>query len=149
MEGSETQGNLVMGIVAGLIAAVIGAALWAVITAVTEYQIGFMAIGVGLLVGIAVRTLGNGSTQQYAIVGAIFALLGCALGNLLTITYFLSINESAAFMDTLFSLTLDDIIQLMTATFEAMDLLFYALAVYCGFKYAVVETGEAEPEQTA
>ena len=47
--------NLPPGVVAGLGAAIVGAAIWAAITAATDYQIGFMAIGVGFLAGFAVR----------------------------------------------------------------------------------------------
>ena len=55
--------NFTSGALLGLVASVVGAAVWAVVTIATEYQIGFMAIGVGYLVGIAVRIGGKGLPQ--------------------------------------------------------------------------------------
>ena len=43
--------NLGLGILGGVMAAVVGAALWAIITVAINYQIAWMAIGVGFLVG--------------------------------------------------------------------------------------------------
>ncbi len=51
--------NLLFGVVGGMVAAAVGAAIWAVITALTNFQIGWMAVGVGFLVGYAVRMCGK------------------------------------------------------------------------------------------
>jgi hypothetical protein len=133
--------NLPLGAVAGFAAAIVGAAIWAAITAATEYQIGWMAIGVGFLVGFAVRLVGRGTEPAFGIAGAVLALLGCALGNLLTITWFLAQQEGAPFFSVLTSLDIALVIDLMKATFAPMDLLFYAIAAYCGFRYAIVPAG--------
>ncbi len=49
----------------GLLAAIAGAAIWIVIVRVTRYEIGLVAIGVGLLVGAAVRR-GSGGRGGWA-----------------------------------------------------------------------------------
>ena len=103
-----------------------------------------MAVGVGILVGFAVRIAGKGLDQSYGIVGAALALLGCALGNILTYTYFIAVDEGVAFMDIFSQLTVGITISLLGATFEAMDVLFYGLAVYCGYKYAFRELTQAD-----
>ena len=56
----HSEQNLLLGAAAGMIAALAGAAVWAGVTVVTGYQIGFMAIGVGFLVGYAIRAVGRG-----------------------------------------------------------------------------------------
>ena len=75
----ETEQNLPLGVVAGFIAAILGAGVWAAITVATNYQIGFMAIAIGLLVGYAVRTFGKGITSAFGVAGAILSLLGGAI----------------------------------------------------------------------
>ena len=87
-QAAPAASNLPLGALAGLGAAIAGAAIWAAITAATEYQIGWMAIGVGFLVGFAVRVVGKGSEASFGVVGAVLALLGCLLGNLLTLAWF-------------------------------------------------------------
>jgi hypothetical protein len=47
-------------LIGGLVAALLSAIIWAVISVFTQYQIGYMAIGVGLIVGYAVKFFGAG-----------------------------------------------------------------------------------------
>ena len=72
--------RLLLGGFAGLAAAIIGAIIWAVVTVTTKYQIGLMALGVGALVGFAMR-IGNGG-KSFSILAALLAFFGCILGNL-------------------------------------------------------------------
>jgi hypothetical protein len=139
-------GSLGMAVVAGLVAMLAGAVLWAVITVTTEYQIGFMAIGVGFLVGWAVRRFGQGTTQAFALTGAVLALLGCLLGNLFTVIGFLSKQEAMPLADVAgFVLGNPSMaVMFMRESFSPMDLLFYAIAVYEGYKIAVKPAAAAE-----
>jgi hypothetical protein len=50
MQEWKADQNLSFGIVGGAVAAAVGATIWAIITAVTNYQIGWMAVGVGFLI---------------------------------------------------------------------------------------------------
>jgi hypothetical protein len=87
--------NLLLGGLAGLAAAIVGAVIWAVITVTTDHQIGWMAIGVGALVGFALR-IGNGG-KTFGILGALFALFGCVLGNYFSLIAFASTKEHVGF----------------------------------------------------
>ena len=128
--------NLVVGGMAGLIAAVAGAAVWAGVTVVTEYQIGWMAVGLGFLVGIAIRTMGRGIDQVFGVVGAVMALVGCVLGNVFTIAWYISAQTGSSLISVLTQLDMELVIDLITETFQVMDILFYGLALYFGYKYA-------------
>ena len=148
MDKLRLQQNLPAAIVAGAVAALAGAAVWAVITVVTEYQIGWMAIGVGALVGFAVRLAGRGADPHFAAIGAGFALIGCVVGNLLTVSYFIAVNEGVSYSLVLMEL-LDPafIVEVLTATFDPMDIVFYGLAVYCGYKYGQREISDNDLRQ--
>ena len=128
--------NLPAAILGGLVAAVAGAVIWAVITVVTKFQIGFMAVGVGFLVAWAVRTLGKGHTNVFGVVGGGCALLGCLLGNLLSACGFIAADRGVSVV----SITMKVLASpstastLLQATSNGMDLLFYAIAVYEGYK---------------
>jgi hypothetical protein len=136
--------NLSLGIVGGLAAAVVGALIWAVMTAVTSYQIGFMAIGVGFLVGLAVRYLGKGIDKSFGVIGALFSLLGCLLGNLLTACIIIAKSENLGLLDVVSRLTPDVIVDIMAVTFDPIDLLFYALAVYYGYRVSFRKVTQEE-----
>lgn len=143
-ETFRAEQNLIMGALAGVIASVAGAGLWAAVTVATEYQIGFMAIGIGFLVGFAVRFTGKGIERSFGIVAAVLSLAGCVLGNVVTISYFVSLNEGMRLMDVLTQLNLAIITDMLAVTFEAVDAVFYALAVYFGYKYAFRQITEED-----
>ena len=130
--------NLPMGLLAGCAAAAVGAALWAGITVLTGYQIGWMAVGVGALVGVAVRAAGKGRTRTFGILGAALALGGCLAGNLLTGAVVLARHWDISLAAVFTRLTPDSTARLMTAMFSPMDLLFYALAIWQGYKLSIV-----------
>lgn len=135
----DTESNLIMGLVGGGVAMLVGAILWGVITYVTEYQIGFMAIGLGFLVGIAVRFFGKGKTPIFGISSAALALIGCVLGNLLFYSGIIAREEGAPFMEVFFFFlfTPAAAIELFTIAFEFMDVLFYGLAAWVGYTSAL------------
>lgn len=128
------QSRMIPAIGAGLVAALVGAAIWAVVTVTTKFQIGWMAVGVGFLVGYSVRTVGRGTTAPYGFAGAALALLGCVMGNLLSACGFYAAEASMSVWSVLGRLNWEMAISLIQATFQPMDLLFYGIAVYEGYK---------------
>lgn len=136
VEMARRNQSLTIASGAGLVAALIGAVAWAVITITTEYQIGFMAIGLGLLVGFAVR-LGKGVDKVFGVIGGVLALFGCLLGNFLTIVGFVAKEQQLSLPAAFAAIDYANLVPLMTATFQAMDLLFYGLAVYEGYRFSI------------
>ena len=130
--------SLPMALLAGMVAAAAGAAAWAIVTVITQLQIGWMAVGIGFLVGLAVRKFGKGSSPAFQVLGAVLSLLGCLAGNLLAVCIFASRNEDLPLMTILAGLTPAIAVRLIVETFSAMDVLFYGLAVYEGYKFARV-----------
>lgn len=143
----ENKSNLILGIIGGAVGAVLGAAIWAAVTVITEYQIGIMAIGVGALTGLLVRALGKGESIIYGLIGAAFALIGCLLGNLFSVVFWAA-GDFDMFFVILGELDFETITEVLLETFQPMDLLFYALALYQGFKIAMVTTDFHKPQVT-
>ena len=129
--------NLAMGITGGALGAVVGSVLWALITYATGWQAGIMAIGVGFLVGLGVRKLGQGIDKQFGVVGAILSLVGCVMGNLLTASVYIASTNDVSILLVLANMTPSLALEVLTETFHPMDVLFYGLAVYYGYKYSI------------
>lgn len=123
-------------IIGGILAALVSAALWAVITVATKYQIGYMAIGVGFLVGFGIRFFGSGIDKKFGFLGAVLALLGCLTGNLLSQIGFYANEQSMGFLEVLNLLDFTYIPSILVESFSPMDLLFYGIAVYAGYRFA-------------
>ena len=130
----RAEQNLTGGLLAGLAASLVGAAVWAVVTDATGYQIGWMAVGIGFVVGMAVRTLGKGIDKTFGVLGAALALFGCVAGNLLAVVGIVAQQQGEPFMSVLGRLDVSLIVRLMEVSFSPMDLLFYGIAVYEGYK---------------
>lgn len=135
--GSAPAPSLAPAIAAGLVAAVVGGALWAAVVDLTHYKTGIMAIVVGVLVGWAVRMGGRHGGSTLAVVGALLAGLGCVLGTLFTVAV---IGAGEAGISTgeavLRVLAPANAVTLLGAASTPMDLVFYAIAIYEGYKFA-------------
>lgn len=135
-EKLKMEQNLPMAFLGGSGAAILGGIGWALVTVATNYQIGWMAVGVGFLVGYCVRSLGKGIDKVFGIVGAALALLGCLLGNFFTLIGAYAKQESTGVFDVLVSIDYSLVPQVMIDAFSPMDLLFYGIAVYEGYRFS-------------
>ena len=144
-ERQSFSNGLLLG---GGAAAALSAAIWATVTFTTGYQIGFMAIGVGFLVGYAVRIGGKGFEDRFGYLGGALALIGCLLGNLLATCAAISQQQTGmSFFDVILNLKLDFIVNIYKETFSPMDLIFYGLAVYEGYRFSFKPVTNEEVSQ--
>ena len=132
----QLEQNLPMGITAGAVVGIIGAVLWAAITAATNYQIGYMALAIGAGVGFGVRYGGNGIDPVFGYAGAGLAILSCVLGNFLSVMAVLADSEGLGYIEILFAFDYSYFFDLMSETFSPIDLLFYGIAGWEGYKFA-------------
>jgi len=136
--------NLPMAIVGGLLAAMVGAMIWAAITVAANFQIGWMAVGVGVLVGGAVRMMGHGLERRYGYLGAVMSIFGCLLGNFLSVCMIVAQQEGLSPGVVLTHINPTTIPDLMIATFHPMDVLFYIIAVCEGYHFSFRKITDSE-----
>ena len=136
LDDARAEQSLIGGFMAGVVAAAAGAVLWATITAATTYQIGWMAIGVGFLVGYGVRTFGKGVDCTFGFMGAGLALAGCLAGNVLAVCALFSQATGLPLSDLVMSLTPSAACALVRATFGPIDMLFYGIALIEGYRFS-------------
>lgn len=140
--------RLLPAIVAGCVAALVGAVVWAAIAVFIDREIGWIAIGIGFVVGMAVRVAGRGFEVRYAVIGAALALSGVVAGKFLAACGSYARSEHLSFWEVLQNFPYAEFPAFLRESFEFMDLLFYALAVWCGWKYARRELDDAEIRET-
>ena len=136
LEKLRAEQNLPAAIFAGIFIGVVAAFGWAAITIATGWQIGIVAIAVGAAVGIGMRLVGKGIDQVFGISGGIIALVSCIFGNLLSILGFIAIELDAGFLETFLNFDYSYTFELLQETASPMDLVFYAIAAYEGYKFA-------------
>jgi signal peptidase I len=80
----EPAGNLGLAALVGLVAALAGGLAWGLIVKWTEYEVGFVAWGIGFLTAAAVlRAAGGRKSGALQVVAVVSALLGVLLGKYL------------------------------------------------------------------
>lgn len=128
--------NLSLAITGGILVGLLGAVLWAAITVATGWQIGYMALAIGAGVGFSMRYLGKGIKQVFGITGAAIAVFSCVIGNFLSVLAFIADAEGLTYLDTLLYFDYSYTLELLAETAQFMDLVFYAIAGYEGYKFA-------------
>jgi TRAP-type uncharacterized transport system fused permease subunit len=143
--GTAGRGSAKVGLAAAVAAAIAGAVVWALLTIATDYKLGLVAVGIGLLVGKAVELLGGGDARL-PVPAAVIALLGCLVGDLLTDAHFASQAAQLPLSDVLGRMLASPALtkEIYAAGFAPLDLLFYAIAAYEGYKFARVGVMRAQ-----
>jgi len=128
--------KLIPGVISGLIIGIIGAMLWAVITVAAEYQIGYMSIAIGIVVGWTIRIFGNGTDQIFGFWGAAISLFSILLGNFLSIIGFIANFAGLGYIETLSLVDYREVLKLTKESFQPIDFLFYGLAIFAGYMFS-------------
>ncbi len=105
----------------------------------TNFKIGFAAVGVGFLVGWIMRNVGHGHNEKYGYVGAVLALLGCVLGDVLSDCVFVARHFNQPVLTVVSHLTPSLAIELLKAGFQPLDALFYFIALRAGYRYSFIK----------
>jgi D-alanyl-lipoteichoic acid acyltransferase DltB (MBOAT superfamily) len=85
--------NIVVGTIVGLLVALLSSVIWYAVVVVTNYQLGIIAIFVGLLVGLGVlKGAGGRSSRQLQISAVVITILAMGLSEYLIVNHL--INKS-------------------------------------------------------
>jgi|ERR1700677_1017650 len=128
--------NLLLALLAGLIAAIIGAAVWTAITVATNMHLGIVAIGVGALVGFAIRIAGNGTTIIYGILGALFTAASCISGEVLAVIL-QGTSASNDFWAVASHVNYSDLLTTIVSQASVMTYVIYGIGIFEGYKFAI------------
>lgn len=133
---------LVPAVVAALVAAVLGGIAWGLIVVTTEYEVGFAALGIGLLCGYAVVLATRGRRgRPLQLTAVASAALGIVLGKYFTYYYLVkeavreargeeAADQVSVFDTELMRLFLED----LETVFSFYDVLWIGFAVYAAWR---------------
>jgi len=129
----RSEQEYLKGTIAAVVSGILGAFVWGLITVTTGFQIGYMAIGIGAIIGLSMRFTGKGLDQIFGITGSVIAVLSCLLGNFLSIIGFIAHSENIGYFETLASFDYSQVVPALTSTISVIGLLFYAIAAVAGY----------------
>lgn len=79
-----TPASIGVAIAGGAVAAIVGGIIWGLIVIATDYEIGYMATGIGLLTGFAVVFFSSKKGLVLQIIAVVSALVGIWIGKYIT-----------------------------------------------------------------
>ncbi len=150
-EQLPTDQNLAAGIFVGTVASLAGAAVWATISAFSGWDGFILALGLGYLVGLAVRLAGRGRDFVFGIVAALLTAFGCLMRNLFYETWLIAERTGEGFLEVLWSLdfvTAGELLvaPLLDAGFSAVVWGSYAIGVLNAFQTGRISSSKDKPD---
>jgi len=144
---TESPRPLALAVAAGLVAAVVGGIAWGLIVKWTDYEVGIVAWGIGLLSGAAVAlAAGRARGPALQAIAVASALVGILLGKYLSYAFVVQEQAQEAGVEIgLFSTEIRDFFfEDLGSVFGLFDILFVGLAVYTAWR-ALQPEPEAAP----
>ncbi|MGW3444787.1 hypothetical protein [Streptomyces sp. NPDC001076] len=131
---APARGTMALGLVAAALAAVAAAALYGVVIGLTEHEIGWAAVGVGFVIGVAAGKLG-GRSPALAITAAVLALGSVYLGQLVG-EAMIGADQIGVSFSELFFQHLDVVQRAWKAEADPLTFVFFAIAAWAAFSGA-------------
>ena len=143
---TEPSSSLLPAVVAGLAAALVGGIVWGLIVKISDYEVGFVAWGIGFLAGTAVVIASRGAKgRQLQVIAVVSALLGILLGKYLSFAF--NVQEDADAVGVNIGLLSSDMFTLfrenLDVVFGLFDLLWVGFAVFSAWRIPQVDAGPA------
>jgi hypothetical protein len=121
--------NFAAALVAGAIATLFAAVAYGIVVATWGFSYGFMAAGIGVVVGLSMGLPGRGITRKFSVVAAAYTLIGCVLGNLVLRIVNMSEASATSPLDVIQGSSLSALAQWSVAGLTLIHLVFWFVAV--------------------
>ncbi|KUF17716.1 hypothetical protein [Streptomyces silvensis] len=125
------RNNIGLGVAVALVAALVAAGIYGAIIGATEHEIGWAAVGVGFVVGLAAGKTG-GPNPALGALSAVFSLGAVYLGQLIGAAMVIADKTGMAFSDIFFD-HFDALQEAWSNDADAMTFVFFAIAAIAAF----------------
>ncbi|MET9902470.1 hypothetical protein [Streptomyces sp. NPDC006446] len=129
---APARDNLVLGLAAALGAGLVSAVLYGLIIGLTKHEIGYAAVGVGFLVGIAAGRAG-GRNQILPIAAVIFSVASVYLGQMVGEAMIIAKQFGVGFSEVFFD-HIDVVQEAWKSEADPLTFVFFAVAAYVAFQ---------------
>ncbi|MFE3854261.1 hypothetical protein ACFXPN_24340 [Streptomyces griseorubiginosus] len=131
---APVRNNLGLGLVAAFVAALVAGGVYGAIIGLTKHEIGWAAVGVGFLVGLAAGRLG-GRNPVLPVASAVLSLGSVYIGQLVG-EGIIGAKETPLSFSELFFQHFDVLQEAWKADADPLTFLFFAIAAYVAFSTA-------------
>ncbi len=126
-----SEQNFAAAVIAGAVATLLAAAAYGITVETWPFSYGFAAAGVGIVVGLSMGFLGRGISMKFAVVAAVYTIVGCLLGNLFVNVINLMQVTATSPIDVLRSESLSALADWSVSGLSLIYLVYWFIAVVC------------------
>ncbi|UXY29383.1 hypothetical protein [Streptomyces sp. HUAS TT20] len=131
---APSKDNIALGLVAALGAAVVAAGIYGLVIGLTKHEIGWAAVGVGFVIGVAAGKLG-GRNPALAVVSPVLALGSVYIGQLVGDAMIIADTFGRSFNEVFFQ-HFDVVQEAWKADADPLTFVFLAIAAWAAFSGA-------------
>ncbi|MER5686641.1 hypothetical protein [Streptomyces sp. NPDC002205] len=135
---APVRNNVGLGLLAAVVAALVAAGIYGGIIGATKHEIGYAAVGVGFLVGLAAGKVG-GRSPALPVLSAVLALVSVYFGQLLGVA--MTNKSDSVSLSEIFLDHFSELNSLWKAGIDPIGFLFFALAAFAAFSGAKKAAG--------
>jgi hypothetical protein len=129
---APARNNFALGLAAAVGAGLVSAVLYGLVIGLTKHEIGYAAVGVGFLVGIAAGRAG-GRNQTLPVAAVILSVASVYLGQLIGDAMIVAKEYGVGFNEVFFE-HIDVVQKVWKADADPVTFLFFAVAAYVAFQ---------------
>ncbi len=126
-----SEQNFAAAVIAGAVAAVLAAVAYGITVARWPFTYGFAAAAIGIVVGLSMQFLGRGISTKFAVVAAVYTILGCALGAISRVLIEFAKAASSSPVDVLRDSSISTLVERAVAFTSPIILVYWFVAVFC------------------
>ncbi|MFI9807707.1 hypothetical protein ACIHEJ_25645 [Streptomyces sp. NPDC052301] len=131
---APVRNNVALGLVAAVVAAVVTAGLYGLVIGATKHEIGYAAVGVGFVIGLAAGKAG-GRNPALPVLSAVLALGSVYLGQLIGEAMIITKQLPVSFNELFFQ-HIDVVQEVWKKDADPLTFLFFAIAAFAAFSGA-------------
>lgn len=131
-----SEQNFAAAVIIGAVATLLAAAAYGIMVVTWAFSYGFVAAGVGIVIGLSMQFLGRGVSMKFAVVAAVYAITGCVLGNLFRVIIELASANATTLIDVLPNSSLSVLAERSVSNLSFVDLVYWFVAVVCAVFFA-------------
>lgn len=131
-----SEQNFTAAVIAGAVATLIAAAAYAITVTMWPFAYGFVAVGIGIVIGLWMQFVGRGISMKFSIAAVVYTITGCALGNLFVVIIELAQGLEISPIDIIRNDSLSMLAKRSLSGISFVDLVYVFVAVFAAVFFA-------------